>query len=119
MVTVNYGWTIPTVGGSENTWGDGLTTLWTDLDTLLDGVSQVQFAALKDLDQGVATTDTPTFAGVATGGNVTLTGGTENWTVTASGTDLTFAYNGVNKMRISSSGDMVVTGNVTGYGTIT
>jgi len=48
-----------------------------------------------------------------------LTEGTQNWTVTASGTNLTFAYNGVNKMRIDSSGNLTVTGDVTAFGTIT
>ncbi len=47
-----------------------------------------------------------------------LTEGTQNWTVTASGTNLTFAYNGVNKMRIDSSGNLTVTGNVTTNGTL-
>jgi hypothetical protein len=50
---------------------------------------------------------------------LTVTGGTQNWTVTASGTNLTFAYNGVNVMRISSTGDLTVIGNVTAFGTIT
>lgn len=49
---------------------------------------------------------------------ITITGGTQSWVVTASGTDLTFSYNGVNKMRITSGGDITVTGNVTAYGAI-
>lgn len=52
-------------------------------------------------------------------GTITITGGTQSWTAIASGTNLTFAYNGVNKFRIDSSGNMTVTGNVTAYGTIT
>jgi fructose-specific component phosphotransferase system IIB-like protein len=52
-------------------------------------------------------------------GTFTLSGGTQNWTVTASGTNLTFAYNGVNKMRLDSSGNLTVTGDVTAFGTIT
>jgi hypothetical protein len=52
-------------------------------------------------------------------GTITITGGTQSWTAVASGTNLTFAYNGVNKFRIDSSGNMTVTGNVTAYGTIT
>lgn len=51
-------------------------------------------------------------------GTISLTGGTQTWTVIASGTNLTFAYNGVNKMRIDSSGNITVTGNVTAFGTI-
>lgn len=52
-------------------------------------------------------------------GTITINGGSQSWTAVASGTNLTFAYNGVNKMRIDSSGNITVTGNVTAYGTIT
>jgi hypothetical protein len=45
-----------------------------------------------------------------------LTEGTQNWTVTASGANLTFAYDGDNKMRIDSSGNLTVKGNITAYG---
>jgi hypothetical protein len=51
-------------------------------------------------------------------GTISITGGTQAWTVIASGTNLTFAYNGVNKMRLDSSGNITVTGNVTAFGTI-
>ena len=51
-------------------------------------------------------------------GVFTLSGGSSNWTVTASGTNLTFAYGGVNKMRLDSSGNLTVTGDVTAFGTI-
>jgi len=60
----------------------------------------------------------PTFTGTVTIPGVTVSGGTQNWTATASGTNLTFAYNGVNKMRIDSSGNLTVTGNVTTNGTL-
>ena len=46
MATVNYSWTLPTVGGSEDTWGTTLNTLWTDLDTLLGGTNATEFAIL-------------------------------------------------------------------------
>lgn len=51
-------------------------------------------------------------------GTITISGGTQNWTVVASGTNLTFAYNGVNVMRLTSTGDITVIGDVTAYGTI-
>ena len=38
------------------------------------------------------------------------------WTVTQSGTDLKFAYNGINRMKLDSSGNLTVEGNVTAYG---
>jgi hypothetical protein len=41
-----------------------------------------------------------------------------NWTVTESGGVLYFATSGTNKMKLDASGNLTVTGNVTGYGTI-
>ena len=49
----------------------------------------------------------------------TFTGGTEEWDVVASGTDLTFSYNGVKTMRLTSTGDLSVIGSVTPNATIT
>jgi len=40
------------------------------------------------------------------------------WTAVQSGTDLIFKYSGVNKMKIDSSGNLTVVGNVTAYGTV-
>jgi hypothetical protein len=40
------------------------------------------------------------------------------WTVDQVGTDLVFVYNGTNKMKIDSSGNLTVTGNVTAYGSV-
>jgi hypothetical protein len=51
-------------------------------------------------------------------GTITIAGGTQNWTVVASGENLTFAYNGVNRMRLDGSGNLTVTGDVTAFGTI-
>ena len=51
-------------------------------------------------------------------GTITIAGGTQNWTVVASGANLTFAYNGVNRMRLDGSGNLTVTGDVTAFGTI-
>lgn len=47
-------------------------------------------------------------------GSIAVSGG---WSVTPSGTKLYFAYNGVNKGSLDSSGNFVVVGNVTAYGT--
>ena len=41
-----------------------------------------------------------------------------DWTVTESAGTLYFATGGVNKMKIDASGNLTVTGNVTGYGTV-
>lgn len=47
MATSNYSWNLPTVGGSEDTWGASLNANWTALDTLLGGVTQSEFALLS------------------------------------------------------------------------
>jgi hypothetical protein len=41
-----------------------------------------------------------------------------NWTITESGGVLYFATSGTNKMKLDASGNLTVTGNVTGYGTV-
>jgi hypothetical protein len=41
-----------------------------------------------------------------------------NWTVTVVSDALMFRYNGANRMRLDSSGNITVIGNVTGYGTL-
>ena len=38
-----------------------------------------------------------------------------DWTVTETSTDLVFAFNGVNKMKLDSSGNLKATGNVSGF----
>jgi hypothetical protein len=51
-------------------------------------------------------------------GTVTITGGTQSWTVTPAGANLTFAYNGTNVLRIDGSGNLTALANVTAFGTI-
>ena len=46
MATTNYSWNLPTVGGSEDTWGTSLNVNWTALDTLLGGTNATEFAIL-------------------------------------------------------------------------
>lgn len=87
----------------------GVTATATELN-YVDGVTSAVQTQLNSK---------PSAASPTLSGTITITGGTQSWTVVASGTNLTFAYNGVNKMRLDSSGNLTVTGNVTAYGTIT
>jgi hypothetical protein len=41
-----------------------------------------------------------------------------NWTAVQSGTDLIFKYSGTNKMKIDSSGNLTVVGDVTAFGSL-
>ena len=80
----------------------------------VDGVtSAIQTQINTKAPAASPTLTTPTLAST-----ITITGGTQSWTAVASGTNLTFSYNGVNKMRLDSSGNITVTGNVTAYGTV-
>lgn len=45
--TTNYGWTKPTVGGSDNTWGTILNTALDDIDADLKALSDAQTAAAE------------------------------------------------------------------------
>lgn len=91
----------------------GVTATTADLN-YVDGVtSAIQTQLDAKAPSASPTLTSPTLASV-----VTITGGSSNWTVTASGTNLTFAYGGVNKMRLDSSGNLTVVGDVTAYGTV-
>lgn len=72
--------------------------------------------ALGTPASGVLTNCTGTATGLTAGAAQQIT--TTNWTVVESGGYLYFKYGGVNKARLDSSGNFVVTGNVTAYGSI-
>jgi hypothetical protein len=68
---------------------------------------------------------TASFAGPLVGnvtgnltGNVTGKLLTANWSFEQSGSDLVALYNGARRFKITSAGDLVVSGNVTAYGTV-
>ena len=96
---------------------DGVTATAAELNHV-GGVTsniQTQFSGLSSVYAPLAS---PTFTGTVTIPSLTVSGGTQNWTATASGTNLTFAYNGVDKMRIDSNGNLTVTGDVTAFGSL-
>lgn len=43
---------------------------------------------------------------------------TSGWTITQNGTNLIFDYNGTDKMKLDTSGNLTVVGNVTAFGSI-
>lgn len=71
-------------------------------------------AAIKALNQGAATTDSPTFVTI----NAT-TVDFGDWTVTESGGSLYFATLGTNMMKLYASGNLEIVGNITELATIT
>lgn len=89
------------------------TTNVTAAGALMDS-ELTAIASVKALNQGVATTDSPTFVTV----NAT-TVDLGDWTVTESGGSLYFATLGVNKMKLTSTGGLEITGTLTQSATIT
>lgn len=119
------GGTVVTATGAELNILDGVTATTAELN-ILDGVTATTAelnyvdgvtSAIQTQIDGIttnATLTTPTLTSA-----VTITGGTQSWTVTAAGVNLTFAYNGVNVLRVDSSGNLTTLGNVnTNSGTI-
>jgi hypothetical protein len=92
---------------------DGATLSTAELNYVTGATSAIQTQIDTKAPSTSPTLTSPTLASV-----ITITGGTQSWTVTAAGTDLTFAYNSVNVMRIDSSGNFTVIGNVNTVGTI-
>lgn len=81
---------------------DGLTATTTEL-SYTDGVtSNIQ----TQLD-AKAPTASPTFTGTV---------GLGDWTITQSGSDLKFAYQGTDRLKLSSSGALTVENDVTAFG---
>lgn len=66
--------------------------------------------AIDELQSDIDTRVTPA-------GSVSSLANAGGWNVTPSGTKLFFSYNGVNKGSLDSSGNFIVTGNITAYGT--
>lgn len=78
------------------------------------GTSTTQLATTAFVQAALAS------AGLS-GGDVDVDTGefrTTNWTWYESGGVLYFEYSGTKKMKIDSSGNLTVTGNVTAYGTV-
>ena len=97
---------------------DGVTATTAELN-YVDGVtSAIQTQIDTKAPSASPTLTTPTLTTPTLTSAVTITGGTESWTVTASGTNLTFAYDGTNVLRVDSSGNLTALGNVNTNGTI-
>tara|TARA_R110000737_G_scaffold350914_1_gene391411 strand:- start:485 stop:1312 length:828 start_codon:yes stop_codon:yes gene_type:complete len=126
--------TAVTATGAELNIMDGVTATTAELN-IMDGVT-ASTAELNIMDGVTATTAELNYVDGVTSnvqtqlntkapssnptlnGTVTITGGTQSWTVTPAGANLTFAYNGTNVLRIDGSGNLTALANVTAYGTI-
>jgi hypothetical protein len=96
----------------------GATLSTAELNYVTGVTSAIQTQIDTKAPSASPTLTSPTLTSPTLASVITVTGGTQSWTVTAAGTDLTFAYNSVNVMRIDSSGNFTVIGNVNTVGTI-
>ena len=97
--------------------GTGVTTSTGAGSVVLSNSPVLQSPTLGTPASGTLTNCTfPTLNQNTTGssGSISNSGG---WSVTPSGTKLYFNYNGTNVGSLDSSGNFIVTGNVTAYGT--
>jgi hypothetical protein len=96
---------------------DGTNTAWDQIDISTGDIT----GTLPVANGGTGVTTSTGTGNTVRSASPSLTGtiglGT-NWTVLESGGVLYFQYGGVNKMKIDSSGNLAVTGNVTAYGTV-
>ena len=92
--------------------------------TAASGTNSTQIATTAFVATSFSPLASPTFTGTVTIPTATIT--TANittvdfgdWTVTESSGVLYFAHSGTNKMKLDSSGNLTVVGDVTAYGTI-
>jgi hypothetical protein len=130
--TTNQGWSKPTVGGSEDTWGATINTTLDAIDTLVGPVTAAEIAKLDGLTSSTAELNhvtgvtsaiqgqidakapiaSPTFTGTAT----VVTAAVGDWTITQSGTDLVFSHSGTARLKLTSAGALTVEGDVTAFG---
>tara|TARA_B110000503_G_scaffold75551_1_gene116658 strand:+ start:1175 stop:1561 length:387 start_codon:yes stop_codon:yes gene_type:complete len=126
MTTFVY--SIPVVNGDEDSWGAALNVNWTNLGAFIGALDSAELAKLDglaastaELDHSVGVTSaiqtqidakaplaSPNFTGTVGIG--------ANWTVTQTGTTLKFAFDGTDRMKLDSAGNLTVEGNVTAFG---
>lgn len=140
--TTNQGWSKPTVGGSEDTWGATWNTTIDAIDTLVGPVTAAEIAKLDGLTSSTtelnyvtgvtsaiqgqidakAPLASPTFTGTATVPTAAITTAEittvdlGDWTIAQSGTDLVFSHSGTARFKLTSAGALTVEGDVTAFG---
>lgn len=96
----------------------------TELNAVADGDTAATSTTLVDADR-IVVNDDGTMKQVALTDLSTylssegfFQGTSSGWKTEVSGTSLLFKYNGTTKMKLESDGDLIVTGNITAYGTV-
>jgi hypothetical protein len=103
--TTNVGDITEVVAGTGLTGGATSGSATLDIDSTVVTLTGAQTLTDKTLTSPALTTPT-------------IEGGTSDWQFSVSGDDLIISYGGVSKAKLTTTGDLVVTGNLTAYGTI-
>jgi len=131
MTTFTY--TKPTIGGSEDTWGDTLNVNWDAIAAFIGPLDSAELAVLDGITASTAELNyvggvtsaiqtqidskaANTAASIAT--SINLTGAASTWSFSISGNDLIIKYGAANLAKLDTSGNLTVIGDVTAYGTI-
>jgi hypothetical protein len=111
--TAFYAVSTQTVSGVATvaTGGTGATSFTSGALLKGAGTSPVTVASAADIVGQISTT------AVTNATNATKILNTGGWNVTPTGTKLVFNYNGTDVGSLDSSGNFIVTGNITAYGT--
>jgi len=93
--------TKPTVGGSEDSWGDQINTA---LDAIVDGLNGTSGTSAPNLEEGAWKIGGT--AVTATAAEINLLDGDKasGWAINANGTNLEFKYAGTVVFKMTSTG---------------
>lgn len=122
--TTNYSWTLPTVGGSVNTWGTLVNAVLTDIDAKMVSKTDAQTLTNKTLAAPVITGGASISGNVSVAGSVSATGASSNnqlilertgsatgkWEIYTRSNSLFFCDNvaGDERMSLDASGNLLV-----------
>jgi len=135
ITNLNLGGTAVTSTAAELNKLDGYTGSVTELNYLKNlydtGVTNTEFDYLDGVTSNIQTqlgtkaalaganfTGAVDVDAALTANSVAIDNGANDWTFTVVSNNLIFSYGGTARMKLDSSGNLTVTGNVTGYGTI-
>ena len=112
-----------TAGQVLTSSGSAATPTWTSLGTLSTQNSNAvnitggSITGLSSLSTSGGTITATAITAATVTSSTTLAIGSD-WTVIQSGSTLIFKYAGTSKMKVDSSGNLTVVGNITAFGTI-
>ena len=138
--TTNQGWAKPTIGGSEDTWGQTVNDAIDAIDALVGSVTAAEVAKLDGLtattaelnalsgmtatsvelsySSGVTSALQTQLDAKAPLASPTFTGSVTlgDWAISLSGSDLVFSHSGTARLKLSSVGALTAEGDVTAFG---